>query len=159
MQQNVTKPPAAATEWPAAIAALKRDHDEVAALFARFERLGPDDEAEASDIARRACEALTVHAALEEELFYPRLREAAPELIAEAETDHAGAKRLIAELESLGEAGPRFRAKVQQLAGYVSRHAREEEIRIFPAAVRSGMDLDALGEELAARKTALAEAA
>jgi hemerythrin superfamily protein len=159
MQQNVTRPPEAATEWPAAIAALKRDHDEVAALFARFERLGPDDAAEATDIARRACAALTVHAALEEELFYPRLRDAAPELIAEAERDHAGAKALIAEVESADEAGPGFRAKVQQLAAYVSCHARDEEIRIFPAAVRSGLDLEALGEEMATRKRALVKAA
>ena len=73
MQQNVMtkRPPSAGAEWPAAIALLKRDHDEVARLFGRFERLGPDAKSEAEEIARRACAALTVHAAIEEELFYP----------------------------------------------------------------------------------------
>ena len=157
MQQNVkTKsPPALATEWPAAIALLKRDHDEVAALFGRFERLAPDADAEAADIAERACTALTVHAAIEEELFYPRLRDASPELVAEAERDHAGVKKLVAELEARRAGGPMLRAKVQQLAAYVSRHAREEETRIFPAAVRSGIDLEQLGAEMAARKSEL----
>ena len=159
MQQNVsTKRPEAGAEWPAAIALLKRDHDEVAQLFCRFERLGPDAQREAEDIAQRACAALTVHAAIEEELFYPRLRDVSPELVAEAETDHAGVKKLIAELESLAHAGPRLRSKVQQLAAYVSRHAREEETRIFPAAVRSGIDLEQLGEEMAARKSELERA-
>jgi len=160
MQQNLmTKAPLeAGAEWPAAIALLKRDHDEVAQLFARFERLGPDAKTEAQDIAGRARAALTVHAAIEEELFYPRLRDVAPELVAAAETDHAGVKKLIAELESLADAGPRLRSKVQQLAAYVSRHAREEETRVFPAAVRAGIDLERLGEELAVRKSKLEQA-
>ncbi len=161
MQQNVMtkRPPEAGAEWPAAIALLKRDHDEVAQLFGRFERLAPDAKSEAEDIARRACAALTVHAAIEEELFYPRLRDVSPELLAEAEADHAGVKKLIAELESLADAGPRLRSKVQQLAAYVSRHVREEETRIFPAAVRSGIDLERIGAEMAARKSALERAA
>jgi hemerythrin superfamily protein len=129
-----------------AIEMLRKDHREVEDLFEKFESA---DEQEQEELCRQMVDALTEHARIEEEVFYPYLREASDriDLIEEANVEHATAKQLIAELES-GENGVHRQAVVKVLGEYVGHHIREEEENIFPLVEEMGVDLYALGEEL-----------
>jgi hemerythrin-like domain-containing protein len=101
---------------------------------------------------------LTVHAQIEEDLFYPRLREAfkKTDLLAEATVEHATAKELIAQIESGDEPDEEFDAKVKVLGEYIDHHVKEERNEIFPKARSTrGLDLMTLREELAERKEEL----
>lgn len=100
---------------------------------------------------------LTVHATIEEEIFYPAAYEALDDddLLDEAEVEHASAKALIAEIEASQVGEPLFDAKVTVLGEYIDHHVQEEEKELFPECRASGMDLKALGEQLAARKAEL----
>ncbi len=144
-----------ATAAPAAMAMLAKDHKIVSALFRRYEK--EDDRKEKRTILRMICAALTAHAQLEEELFYPALRDALPqegvELLDEATVEHSTVKALVAALERAEPGEELVDAKVTVLSEYVKHHVREEEDEIFPKAKRAkGLDLDALGEQMAARK-------
>ena len=103
------------------------------------------------------CLALSVHARIEEEIFYPALRKAIDDedLLDEAEVEHASAKQLIAEIESMSADDRLFDAKVKVLGEYVTHHVGEEEHQLFPEARESGVDLKDLGSELARRKAEL----
>src|SRR5215470_15983749 len=82
---------------------LKQDHDAVDKLFKRFEKLGEDDEGKADCVAQ-ICEALTIHASIEEEIFYPEVRKKladGDDVMDEAEVEHDGIKRLVADLEGM----------------------------------------------------------
>lgn len=140
-----------------AIALLKADHKEVDAMFKAFEKT--DDDAEKQDLARQICQALTVHAQIEEEIFYPAAYDAFDEegddLVDEAQVEHASAKALIAEIEAMTVGEPLFDAKVKVLGEYIKHHVEEEEKEMFPECRDAGMDLKALGEQLAARKAEL----
>jgi len=141
-----------------AIELLKADHAEVKQLFDRFEKLGedgPQDEKE--EIVRDACAKLTVHATIEEEIFYPAAREV-PEceaLLNEAEVEHGTAKDLIATLDGMDAGDEMFDANFTVLTEYIKHHVKEEEGELFPQVSKSDLDLDALGEQLAARKDEL----
>jgi hemerythrin superfamily protein len=138
-----------------AISLLKQDHREVSELFDAFEK----DDADKSEIASRVCRMLTVHATIEEEIFYPAAREAladeGDDLLDEAEVEHASAKELIAQIEEEGQDGDMFEAKVKVLGEYIRHHVKEEESELFPLVKKADMDLDAIGSELQKRKTAL----
>jgi hemerythrin superfamily protein len=142
-----------------ATALLQRDHAEVRKLFKEYEKLadaeGDADERQA--LAQQICTMLTAHAAIEEEIFYPAAREAEVEsdLLDEAEVEHASAKDLIAQLESMSPDDELFDAKVKVLGEYIEHHVQEEEGEIFPQCRRAKMDLAALGEALAERKSEL----
>jgi hemerythrin superfamily protein len=142
-----------------AIKLLKDDHREVKALFEQFEKIEGD--ADKQRIARQICMALTVHAQIEEEIFYPAAYEAIDDddLVDEAEVEHATAKHLIARIESSKAGEPLFDAMVKVLGEYVSHHVEEEEGELFPECRDAGMDLAGLGERLAARKAELMEQA
>ncbi|HZP85217.1 MAG TPA: hemerythrin domain-containing protein [Burkholderiales bacterium] len=133
---------------------LEKDHKNVQTLFRRFQR--SKDEGEQRDIMKEACNALMQHAALEEEAFYPIVREATgwDELLAEAEVEHGATRRLI---EQIGRTRDREHqcALFSVLSEYTNHHIREEEERIFPLVKKSGMDLDAFGEELMVCKESL----
>ena len=139
---------------PAALALLKKQHDEVDKLFKRFEKAKDGDKA---GIVQTICRKLTIHAQIEEEIFYPALREAEVEndLLDEAEVEHMGVKRLVGELEAMEPGEELYDAKVTVLMEYVKHHVKEEETEMFPDAKKSDVDLDALGEQMEVRTVEL----
>jgi len=149
---------------PEATALLEKDHKTVHALFQKYKKL-MKAEADGSDrqaLAEQICTELTVHAAIEEEIFYPAARaaEVDDDLLDEADVEHASVKSLIAQIRAMGPDEPLYDAKVTVLGEYVDHHVEEEEGEMFRKCRRAKMDLAALGEQLAARKADLmAEAA
>jgi hemerythrin superfamily protein len=137
-----------------AIALLKSDHREVEGWFEQFEK--SNSNAKKQELAGKICAALRAHTTIEEEIFYPAFLEATEEkdLHHEAEVEHEGAKRLIAEIESAGPDDDYFDAKVSVLSEMIKHHVNEEEQRggMFSKARESDMDLEALGEVLRQRK-------
>ncbi|HEX8414556.1 MAG TPA: hemerythrin domain-containing protein [Sphingomicrobium sp.] len=140
-----------------AIKLLKQDHREVEELFAQFEKAKGDGRKE--KLAQQICLELTVHAMIEEEIFYPACEGKIEEdLLKEAYVEHDGAKVLIAEIEAGGPDDEYYEAKVKVLQEQIEHHVKEEEQRLegmFAQAKRAGLDMDVLGEQLAARKQAL----
>lgn len=137
-----------------AIALLTEDHRKVQKLFKEFERLGDEDRERKSELVEKACAELTVHSTIEEEIFYPALREALEdsELLDEAEVEHSTAKELISQLQGMKPGDDLYDAKFTVLGEYVNHHIKEEQQQIFPRAKKTQMDLKALGEELMTRK-------
>jgi hypothetical protein len=142
---------------PDAIALLKADHREVEELFEKFEKASSDGTKR--KLAERICMELTVHAMIEEEIFYPACEGKIEEdLIKEAYVEHDGAKVLIAEIEAGGPDDEFYDAKVKVLSEQIEHHVEEEEKRMegmFSQARKAGLDMDALGEQLRARKEEL----
>ncbi len=140
-----------------AIKLLIADHREVEALFKDF-REAKDDGKEAA-IVDEICEALSVHAEIEEEVFYPAARDALKEkgddLLDEAEVEHASIKELVEQLQQAEPDEDLYDAKVKVLCEYVSHHVKEEEGELFPKVMKTDLDLDQLGTELAERKAQL----
>ena len=140
-----------------AIALLKADHREVEELFEQFEKASGS--AKKQKIARQICLELTVHTKIEEEIFYPACEGKIEEdLIKEAYVEHDGAKVLIAEIEAGSPEDEYYDAKVKVLSEQIEHHVDEEEKRMegmFSQARKAGLDMDALGEEMRARKEAL----
>ena len=143
-----------------AIALLTDDHEEVRQLFEQYQEFADDtsadDEAKRT-LAEEICTMLTVHATIEEEIFYPAAREAEVEedLLDEAEVEHASAKDLIAQIQSMSPDDELYDAKVTVLGEYVDHHVQEEEGEMFPKCRRAKMDLAGLAEQLAERKSEL----
>jgi hemerythrin superfamily protein len=135
---------------PNALELLRRDHQEVQSMFHRFEQA---DSKEEDELCRNLIEALRTHTRIEEEVFYPYVREATDrlDLLEEASVEHEAAKQLMDEAES-DDDGLHRRAVMKVLGEYVGHHIREEEEKIFPLVEKMGVDLQALGEELAARR-------
>jgi hemerythrin superfamily protein len=141
---------------------LDADHRTVKKMFKEYEELANSKSRSAAQkkmqLARRICHELTVHAQVEEEIFYPALREALKEtdLLAEAEVEHQTAKDLIAQIEGMGDADEMFDAKVKVLGEYIDHHVKEERNEIFTKA-RASRKLDLVGmrDELEARKEEL----
>jgi hemerythrin superfamily protein len=141
-----------------AIAMLKADHDKVKKMFKDFEHLHEQDSTDqAEQLAKQICNELTVHATLEEEIFYPEVRGAIEDddLIDEAEVEHASAKDLIAQIESMSASDDKYVAKVIVLGEYINHHIKEEQGEIFPKARKTKIDLAELGERMLARKQEL----
>jgi hemerythrin superfamily protein len=140
-----------------AIAVLKADHRQVEGWFGQFEKARSDSIKQ--QLATKICNALHAHTTIEEEIFYPAFLEATEEkdLHHEAEVEHEGAKKLIAEIEAAGAGDEYFDAKVTVLSEMIKHHVKEEEQRggMFAKARSSDMDLDALGERLQRRKKEL----
>jgi hemerythrin-like domain-containing protein len=142
-----------------AIKMLTSDHREVKGLFQQYQEM-VDHEAADEDkhpIAQQICMLLTVHAQIEEEIFYPAAQGAIkePDLIDEATVEHASAKELIAQLEGSDPSDDLFDAKVKVLGEYIDHHVKEEESELFPQARKAKMDLEALGAQLTDRKAEL----
>ena len=141
-----------------AVALLKADHRTVEELFAKYEKASGDGRKQA--IAEDICKELTIHATIEEEIFYPACEGKVEEdLLKEAYVEHDGAKVLIAEIEAGGSGDEYYDAKVKVLSEQIEHHVKEEEMRmegLFAQARKAGLDMDALGEQLAARKAELA---
>ena len=146
---------------PVAIELLIADHRKVEGLFEQYEDEKEGGEEEKRAIAAQICGELTVHAQVEEELFYPWLRENLDEekmeLVEEAEVEHATAKDLIAQIEGATEIDEVYDAKVKVLSEYIKHHVEEEENEIFPAVRDMHEELDELGQEMHSRKSELME--
>ena len=125
-----------AASLPVALELLASDHRKVEALFDRFDEEKEDGEESRRDLAERICKELTAHTRIEEEIFYPWLREnldaESRDLIDEALVEHATAKDLIAQIEGAGDVDETYDARVKVLGEYVRHHVREEENEIFP---------------------------
>ena len=145
-----------------AVEILKQDHDEVEKLFDQYEDAKDEDNAELkAEIVAAVCKALTIHAQIEEELFYPAMRrqeEDASDLIDEAAVEHQTLKNLVAELLVAAPGDDLYDAKVKVLSEYVKHHVKEEEGEMFPMARKADIDLDALGKKLRERKGELESA-
>ena len=140
-----------------AVALLKRDHRTVEELFGQFEKASGDGRKQ--KLANEICLELSVHAAIEEEIFYPACEgKVEDELLKEAYVEHDGAKMLIGEI-LVGQPSDEFYdSKVKVLQEQIEHHVEEEEKRmegLFAQAREAGLDMDALGAELAARKQEL----
>ena len=139
-----------------AIALLKADHRQVEERFDEFEKA--KDDKRKQTLAKQICAALKVHAQIEEEIFYPAFLEATndEDMHHEAEIEHTGAKRLIADIESK-PSDDYFDARVTVLSEMIKHHVKEEEQPegMFAKARKSELDLVELGEQLQARKREL----
>lgn len=139
-----------------AVALLKSDHRAVEELFERFENT--NGKATKAKIAQQVCMELMVHATIEEEIFYPAVKDAVDEEIHdETYVEHDGAKVLIAEILAGSPDDEFFDAKVKVLSEMIKHHVKEEEQRdgLFAQAKKGDVDMHALGERLAERKAAL----
>ncbi|HEU4810252.1 MAG TPA: hemerythrin domain-containing protein [Sphingomicrobium sp.] len=142
---------------PDAIALLKKDHDEVQELFEQFNKASGEGRKE--KLARKICRELTIHAMIEEEIFYPACDGKVDEdLLKEGYVEHDAAKLMIAEIEAGEPSDEFYDAKMKVLCEEIDHHIQEEEKRmegLFAQAKKAGLDMDALGEQLAQRKAEL----
>jgi len=141
-----------------AIDLLQADHEKVAKAFKEFEKMDRADTEACRELVTRVCEDLRVHTALEEEIFYPAVREAIEDedIMNEAAVEHETAKMLIEQLENMEPDDPNYIATFTVLGEYVMHHAKEEEDEMFPQAKKAkALDLEALGEQMRVRKEEL----
>jgi hemerythrin superfamily protein len=138
-----------------AIALLRADHKAVDALFADYEKARAPSKKKA--LVSKICTELSVHAQVEEEIFYPAVKKALKdkELVPEAIVEQATMKDLIAQIEGKEPDGEMFDAKVKVLSEYVKHHVKEEHTEMFPKAKGTKLDMLALGAQMAERKKAL----
>ena len=144
-------------QQPDAIRVLTDDHRQVEELFVRFEKSGDGAHKQRQDLVQRITEALSVHAAIEEEIFYPAARRSvadAADDVLEALEEHHLVKLTLAELEMMDPSHERYGAKVTVLIENVRHHVKEEEGELFPT-VRKALDpaqLRKIGDDLVAAK-------
>jgi hemerythrin superfamily protein len=133
---------------------LKADHKTVKTLFAEYERATPRKQ---QDIAQTTIQELEIHAALEEKLIYPAIREGIDdnEVMNEAIEEHHVVHVLIAELKKLESSDETFKAKFTLLGELVKHHVKEEEGEMFPQAEKAKIDWETLEAEVMRRKEQL----
>lgn len=138
-----------------AIALLRADHKKVSALFDQFEKTRSAKRKQA--LVSQICLELTVHARIEEEIFYPAVKAALKdkELVPEATVEHASVKDLIAQVRDVEPDGEMYDARVKVMAEFVKHHVKEEQNEMFPKAKATRLDMAALGARLMARKEEL----
>ena len=141
-----------------AIAMLREDHKKVSALFEDFEKARSANRKQ--QIVATLCQELTVHATLEEEIFYPAFKAALKdkELVPEATVEHASVKDLIAQVQGQEPGGEAYDAKVKVMGEFVKHHVKEEQNEMFPKARKADLDLVELGQRMAERKQELLQA-
>jgi hemerythrin superfamily protein len=146
---------------PLALEMLEADHRNVEALFEAYEQRKEDGEEARRAVAEKICGELTVHAQVEEEIFYPWLRENLSGddlgMVEEADVEHATAKDLIGQIEDAPNVDEAYDARVKVLSEYIKHHVKEEEQEIFPKVAEHAEELDELGQLMGARKTELRE--
>jgi hemerythrin superfamily protein len=150
------KPIPKAAKPQEATAMLRADHKVVSGLFAEFEKTKSDSKKK--KLVDQICKELTIHAQLEEEIFYPAFKEALKdkELVPEASVEHQSVKDLIAAVQGVEPYGEDYDAKVKVMGEFVKHHVKEEQNEMFPKAKESSkLDLVALGEQMFARKQEL----
>lgn len=134
---------------------LRADHKLVSGLFAEYEKTRSS--AKKKQLVSKICTELSVHAQVEEEIFYPAVKQALKdkELIPEATVEHATLKDLIAQVEGVEPDGEMFDAKIKVMCEYVEHHVKEEQNEMFPKAKSTGLDMVELGARLSERKAEL----
>jgi hemerythrin-like domain-containing protein len=144
-----------------AISLLKEDHKKVKEAFEQFEKMDHEDTATMQEIAAVVCSELKVHTTIEEQVFYPAVRELLDDddLMNEAVVEHNSAKDLIAQLENMKPDDPMYAATFTVLGEYVQHHVEEEETEMFPKVRKLKLDLEALGEQMLALKEELTASA
>jgi hemerythrin superfamily protein len=139
-----------------AIALLRADHAEVTALYKKFFKARTA--AQKRELAGEICLGLSVHMRIEEEIFYPAVKQALKEqdkeLVPEARVEHASLKRLITEVEAAAP-DEEFEARVQVMCEYTKHHVKEEQTKMFSRARTAGVDMRELCERLLRRKLGL----
>lgn len=138
-----------------AIALLRADHKLVNDLFEEYEKTR--SASKKKSLVKQICTELTIHAQIEEEIFYPAAKKALrdKELIPEATVEHATLKDLIAQVEGVEPDGEMYDAKIKVLSEYVKHHVKEEQNELFPKVKASNLDLVELGAQLTERKEEL----
>ncbi len=134
-----------------AIELLLDDHKQVRQLIKQYEKIHEKAAAdEKQELAEQICSEFLLHADIEEQFFYPAAREALEEedLIDEAEVEHASARDLVAQIQSMQPDDPMYDAKVKVLGEYIEHHVEEEEKEMFPKVKKAKLDFDALGQEM-----------
>lgn len=139
---------------------LDADHKAVKKMFMEYEELteaGGNTKEKKRVLAEKICNELTVHAQIEEEIFYPAIRKAIKDelLMNEAEVEHTSAKDLIAQIQGMKPGDPMFDAKVTVLGEYIDHHVKEERTEMFPKARATRVDLVAMRDVLQTRKEEL----
>ena len=139
-----------------AIEMLKQDHDKVEQAFKAFEKGDHADMAACRQLIMAVCQDLKAHSTLEEEIFYPPVRDVMEDddIMNQALVEHETAKMLIEQLENMQEDDPNFHATFTVLGEYVRHHVKEEEGEMFPK-IRELFDegqLEQLGKELESAK-------
>lgn len=137
-----------------AIDLLKKDHQEVKLLFEKFQSLTDKSIVGKRKFATQICQALKLHTTLEEEIFYPAVRQSIDEqnVVDEALVEHAAAKNLITEIESMNPGDEFFDAKIKVLSEQIDHHVQEEEQVMFPKVQKSDLDLVSLAKDIKALK-------
>ncbi|MFC5499043.1 hemerythrin domain-containing protein [Caenimonas terrae] len=142
-----------------AIELLDAEHRALKALFDDYRQLSDHKAggAKRKALAETICMELTIHMRLEEEIFYPPVRDAIrdDDLLDEAEVEHAGVKELLGQILAMQPVDQLYDAKVTVLGEYIAHHVKEEREEMFPKVRKSGIDLAALGEKLRARREEL----
>lgn len=144
---------------PDAIDLLDADHLHLHGLFASYRELA---RTQATPLQRRAlaeeiCLELTIHARVEEELFYPAVRELLrdEDVIDQAEEQHGSLRELVGQVLATAPQDALYDARVAALAEYVERHVRQEREQVFNRVLASRSDWQSLGRGIAARKEEL----
>jgi len=151
---KIPKPIPTESQPADAISLLIEDHENVKSMFEQFEELGDRAHVSKHKLALQICEELTKHTMIEEEIFYPAVRKVLKEddLMDEAIVEHASAKDLIAQIQSMEPTDDLFDAKVKVLSEMIEHHVEEEETEMFPKVRKTKLDLEELGEAMSARK-------
>ncbi len=138
-----------------ATALLKADHEQVSELFIEYQEA--DSKNKKKQLAEQICNELTVHAQIEEEIFYPAVKQALKdkELIPEARVEHATLRALISEVRGAEPDGEMFDAKIKVMQEYVKHHVKEEQNEMFPKAKATDLDMMELGSKMSQRKQEL----
>ncbi len=155
VRKVTSKAAAPAPKAQDAIALLKADHKKVSELFAQFEK--SRSTAKKKMLVGQICTELTVHTAIEEEIFYPAVKAALKdkELVPEANVEHGSIKDLIAQVRDVEPDGEMYDARVKVMSEFVKHHVKEEQNEMFPKAKKTKLDMYELGARMAARKAQL----
>jgi len=154
-RKTTTTRRAATPKTPDAVALLRADHKKVNDLFEQFKKTRSVPKKK--QIVAQICMELTVHAQIEEEIFYPEVQAALKdkELVPEARVEHQSIKDLIAAVEGVDPDGEDYDAKVTVMGEWVKHHVKEEQNEMFPKAKKSRLDMAEMGERLQQRKEEL----
>lgn len=141
----------------AVVARLRADHERILRAFREFDHV--DSLQACQQIVQRTCAELKVHAAIEEELFYPSVRRAIdePDLVDEAEIEHGSVAALVEAIELLSPDDLKYKASFRVLGDYVQHHVRDEETELFPQLVQAEVDWDTLAGAMAQRRAELCD--
>lgn len=144
-----------------AINILITDHCDIEECFQVFARTAPGMTDLKKTIVGQICNALTMHMAIEEEIFYPAVRAAVPAIkdtIWEGVIEHDKAKVLIEQLQAMDGSEKALDHTVEELAAIIAQHVREEESAVFPKAINASLDNEELGKKMLKRKAELSHA-